>query len=65
MVLGYLCITSWCWIMREEVRLKEIILAHGFNFFLKFAKKYILWKLISVVNVVCLLMQLAVSVMPH
>ena len=65
MVLGYLCITSWCWIMREEVRLKEIILAHGFNFFLKFAKKYIFWKLISVVNVVCLLMQLAVSVLPH
>jgi hypothetical protein len=51
--------------MREEVRLKEIILAHGFNFFLNFAKKHIFWKLISVVNAVCLLMQLAVSVMPH
>jgi hypothetical protein len=51
--------------MREEVRMKEIILANGFNFFLKFAKKYILWKLISVVNAVCLLMQLAVSVTPH
>jgi hypothetical protein len=52
MLLGSLCITYWYEIMKEEVRLKEIILAHGFNFFLKFAKKYILWKLISVINVV-------------
>ena len=42
MVLGYSCTTSWCWIMREEVRMKEIILANGFNFFLKFAKKNIM-----------------------